>query len=468
MATIEKRTNKAGEVISYRITVAGGLDSTGKQIRHRMTWKPEPKMTARQTEKALARAAADFEREIEQGYQIDRKQSFSEYAAYVIDLKERTGIKPRTIDRYRELMVRIDAAIGHIKLSELRPQHLNAFYKNLSESGIRTDGSRAIALAALPELLNKRGLSKAAIARKADIAASTVSAAVKGTPIKLDKAEQIAAALGVKCTDVFQIKKDSRPLSNKTIQEYHGLISAVMAQAEKEMLIPYNPASKATPPKVQKKSPDYYQPEQMDAILEALDSAPLRWRRITYFMIDTGCRRGEAAGLRWESIDFDTGIVTIERASLYSAKRGTYEGTTKTDKVRTLKLAPETLSLLKQYRTAQYRLQLMSGDRWQDTGFVFTQDNGKPIHPDSVTDWLNKFSKAHELPHIHPHAFRHTAASIMIAEGIDLVTAANELGHANATTTAAIYAHQIAQAKAKASETRAGVFSHRKQIREQA
>ena len=48
-----------------------------------------------------------------------------------------------------------------------------------------------------------------------------------------------------------------------------------MAQAEKEMLIPYNPAAKATPPKVSKKEPDYYQPEEMDKILTALDNAPL-------------------------------------------------------------------------------------------------------------------------------------------------------------------------------------------------
>ena len=120
MATIEPRRNKTGEITSYRITVAGGMDSSGRQIGHRMTWKPDRQMTARQTEKVLARAVADFEREIEQGYQIDHKQTFAEYAAYVIDLKERTGVKPRTIDRYRELMVRINAAIGHIKLADLR------------------------------------------------------------------------------------------------------------------------------------------------------------------------------------------------------------------------------------------------------------------------------------------------------------------------------------------------------------
>ena len=81
------------------------------------------------------------------------------------------------------------------------------------------------------------------------------------------------------------------------------------------------------------------------------------------------------------------------------------------------------------------------------------------MHPDSITDWLNKFSENNDLPHIHPHAFRHTVASILIASGIDPVTTANELGHADANTTQAIYAHQITRARAEASGVRAGVFS---------
>lgn len=425
-------------------------------------------MTARQTEKALARVAADFEREIEQGYQIDHKQSLAEYVAYVVDLKERTGIKPRTIDRYRELMVRINAEIGHIKLADLRPQHLNAFYKNLGEAGVRMDGEKAIERVSLLQALGNAGVSKAALARCAGVSTAAISTATQGKPISRRKAENIAAALKVKLTDVFKLEQDTRPLLDKTILEYHRLISTIMAQAEKEMLVPYNPATKATSPKVQKKSPDYHQPEQMDAILDALETAPPKWRTITYLMIDTGCRRGEAAGVKWESIDFAAGTVTIERALLYSAKRSVYEGTTKTDKTRTVKLAPETLALLRQYRTSQRRLQLANGDRWHDTGYVFTQDNGKPINPDSVTDWQNKFSAAHDLPHIHPHAFRHTAASIMIANGVDLVTAANELGHSDATTTAAIYAHEIEEAKAKAAEARSGVFVHRQRTRERA
>lgn len=94
--------------------------------------------------------------------------------------------------------------------------------------------------------------------------------------------------------------------------------------------------------------------------------------------------------------------------------------------------------------------------------YVFVRDDGSRMHPDSITAWLNRFSAQNDLPHIHPHAFRHTAASTMIANGVDLVTTAAELGHANANTTATIYAHQIAIARATAADVRAGVFAGRK------
>ena len=65
----------------------------------------------------------------------------------------------------------------------------------------------------------------------------------------------------------------------------------------------YNAAERATPPKANKKKPDYYQPDELNKIIRALDTAPLKWKTITYILIDTGCRRGEAMGLKWDSID---------------------------------------------------------------------------------------------------------------------------------------------------------------------
>lgn len=89
MASIRKIEGKNG--VSYKITVTKGRDHNGRQIRHYLTWTPEPKMTARQIEKAVQKAAFEFEQKIEKGFEVNSRQTFSEYARYVIRLKERTG-----------------------------------------------------------------------------------------------------------------------------------------------------------------------------------------------------------------------------------------------------------------------------------------------------------------------------------------------------------------------------------------
>lgn len=460
MATIEKFSGKNGD--TYRITVYQGNDCTGKRIRHRMNFKPTPGMTAKQTEKAVQRAAADFERSIEQGYALDNKQTFAQYAEYVVKLKERTGKKPKTIDRYRELLNRINQAIGHLKLADIRPQHLNKFYENLAEPGVRMDRGSATVKIDLVQWMKKNKSSRAAIAETAGISASTVGLAAKGEAISEEKAAAIAKAMGKKTEDVFKVERNTDPLSDKTILEYHRLISTILAQAEKEMLVPYNAAAKATPPQAKKKDPNYFQPETVSAILEALESEPLKWRLITHLMLVTGCRRGEVMGLKWEKVDFETGKVKIDRELISTKSKGVYEDSTKTSDMRILTLPKETMQLLKQHKHDQLRLQIANGDRWINTGYVFTQDNGDRMNPDSPTGWLKDFADRHGLPHINPHAFRHTVASVLLANGTDIVTVSKQLGHANVTTTENFYSHIIEENKAKAAECIADVLLRKK------
>jgi len=460
MATIEKITGKTGT--AYRISVSSGFDTNGKRIRHRTMWKPAPGMTPRQIEKAVQRAAVDFERSIEQGYSLDNKQTFSEYAAYVLDLKERTGVRPTTLDRYRELLGRINAAIGHIKLSDLRPQHLNAFYKNLAEPGLRVGGGSATAKIDFAKWLKENKKTRASIAEAAGISAATVGVAVKGEPIREDKAEAIAKAMGKKVTEVFKVEKNTDPLSDKTVLEHHRLISTILTQAEKEMLVPYNAAAKATPPKVEKHDPNYFQPEDITAILKALDTEPLKWQLITHLMIVTGCRRGEIMGLQWEKVDFENSRVKIDKALVSSKSKGTYLGNTKTSDIRYLNLPVETMNLLRLHKREQLRLQIANGDRWRHTGFVFTTDDGCNMNPDSITGWLHDFSRRHNLPHINPHAFRHTVASVLLANGTDIVTVSKQLGHASVNTTENFYSHIIEENKARATECIADVLLRKK------
>ena len=114
--------------------------------------------------------------------------------------------------------------------------------------------------------------------------------------------------------------------------------------------------------------------------------------------------------------------------------------------------------MLERYKTEQNRLRLLNGDRWQDNGYVFTKDDGTPIRPDTVTQWLSAFSKRKELQHINPHAFRHTAASILVTQGIDIVTVSKMLGHARVSTTEDIYSHVIEASKELASNELANIY----------
>lgn len=225
--------------------------------------------------------------------------------------------------------------------------------------------------------------------------------------VTVPTATAIAKALGFSVNDLFTISSNIKPLSNKTILEHHRLISTIFTQAEKEMIITMNPAARASPPRAKTPPPTYYQPEEMDEILDALEEAPLKWKAITYLLIDTGCRRGEIIGLKWKDINFKTGVIIIDSSLLYSEKLGIYEGDTKIGDFRAIKLARQSLAVLSEWKKEYELWEKLNGDRWVDSGFVFVQDNGAPMHPDSITDWLNKFGIEHHLPHLNPHAFRH-------------------------------------------------------------
>lgn len=460
MAFIEPRYNKNGELLHYRLNVSGGLNWKGQQIRKRITWKPpRPDMSKKQMDKLAMAAAIKFEEEIRAGYEIDKRKKFHEYAEYVIDLKSRTGLSPTTIERYRSMLPRIYDGIGHMKLTDIRPYHLNDLYKHLAENGVRNKGAIATAKKVVKKKVSALKRSKASIVKEAGFSHTTLNAILRGDPVIYANAEKLANLLGYSVSELFVVEDKFKPLSDKTILEHHRLISMIMAMAEKELLVSYNPAAKATPPKVSKKEADYFQPEEVAEIVKALQDVPIKWKAMSYILIDTGCRRGELMGLQWQCVDLDKGIMMIKQALLYTKDKGVYVGPPKTGRPRAVCLAPETIEVLKKWKTEQLRTKIRHADIWQDTGFIFTKDDGAAMHPDSITDWLNKFSEANDLPHIHPHAFRHTVASILISSGIDPVTTANELGHADANTTNAIYAHQIARARAEASGVRAGVFS---------
>ena len=391
MANLQERRNKEGKLVSYSVRVHRGRGLDGKQLKpYTATFEVAPTWSEKTARKKAEAFAATFEKSCREGIVSDSRQTFAQYCAYVLELKESRRAKHSTIARYKDLARRIYPAIGHLKLRELRADHLNDLYTQLGRDG-----------------QNKRG----------------------------------------------------GKLSPKTILEHHRLISTVLEQAVKEGLVPFNVAGRATLPKVERKEANYFQPHQVEAIRQALEEEPLKWKMLVHLLLVTGARRGELLGLKWDKVDFDRCQISICNAVLYSADVGVYESTPKTERSkRTITLPAQTMELLSQYQTWQNGERLRLGAYYQNQGFVFSQDDGGPMHPDSVTDWLRKFSRRHGLPHINPHAFRHTMASLLYFNGVDSVSISKRLGHAQVSTTANIYAHVMEAADQKSADILAAVL----------
>lgn len=452
MANIRPRKNKDGVITSYQIRVFKGKDINGKQLEpYTASFKPDANRTEKQNAKALNEFAVEFEQKCKTGLVADDRQTFAQYAEYVINLKERSGVKHNTIVSYKSFLPRINAVIGHLKVNEIRPQHLNSLYEQLSRAGGRNRAERSTAKIDLKALIKKKKTHIKDVAIKAGIANTTVSAVCNGGTILKCKAELLANALDEPYKDLFNTFKDNTPLSNKTVLEHHRFISTVLAQADKELIILYNPAQKATPPKAKQKPANYFQIEDIERIRDSLELEPLKWKVLVHLLLISGARRGEIAGLKWEVVDFKNNCIHICNNLLYTPDVGIYEDSTKTEHSdRFVDLPIETMDLLREYRKWYLSEMRKYGDLWNNTNYLFFQEKvgnvGKPLHPDTINGYLDNFSKRYNLPHINPHAFRHTMASVLYFNHVDSISISHRLGHSKVSTTTDIYSHIMQEA----------------------
>ena len=116
------------------------------------------------------------------------------------------------------------------------------------------------------------------------------------------------------------------------------------------------------------------------------------------------------------------------------------------------------MDTVKEYIDWRNAVGIEPNDQWKESDLVFINPDGEPFSPDGVTDWFSNLSKKYDLPHIHPHAFRHSVASALIFSGVDTVSVAGTLGHASPTTTEKIYAHFIDAAEKKNEEILSNVY----------
>ena len=242
-------------------------------------------------------------------------------------------------------------------------------------------------------------------------------------------------------------KKTRKPLSQKTILEHHRLLSAMLHKAVYWQLIVSNPAERVQPPKTSKPLRRHYDEDQTKILvdnLQKLKGNQIKYRTAILLDIFTGARLGELVGLEWSDIDLKNGIININKSSQYLSEKGVFTKAPKTESsIRDVAIPDFIVSLLEEYKLWYDEQKSIVGDFWHESNRLFVQDDGKPIHPSTISKWFEQFVKKIGLPVINFHGLRHTNATLLISQQVDVATVSARLGHAQITTTYNFYVHPL-------------------------
>ena len=308
-----------------------------------------------------------------------------------------------------------------------------------------------------PEAKEFKTVSCPKIAKECTIREETIERIFRGETVSLDSAQQVATALGKTVEQMFEVEIDRRPMTKKTMREYNLFIRSVLNYANDNYGTSLQmPMIKASGRKG--KSVDCLHSDEVEALQAALQECSMLEKAIVLCLLNTGVRRGELAGLTWKDVNFREGTIHVSKSLLVFPNYGYQLTTTKESNIRDVDVAPEFMDFLKDYY-AQWKAQKkLMGASWQKNlekkgskyaqslldlrgnDFVICNDYGFPINPDSYGALVRRVGKKAGIEKIHPHMFRHTFVSILLSNpNIGVATVAAEAGHAQPSTTLAIY-----------------------------
>jgi integrase len=248
-----------------------------------------------------------------------------------------------------------------------------------------------------------------------------------------------------------QVGVAGKHLAPRTARQAGAILKTALKQAvEVENLITINPATRVKLPKSNSVTPTPYNFSELKQFLEVARSHRLYF----YFRLSafTGARRGELLALKWA--DFDGKAINLTKNRTSIGNEVIEQNTTKggNNGQRRVTLDNETIEQFKEHRRRQLSERMALGEYWQDTGYVFTQENGLPLYTSTVSDLYRKLIKKAGLRHNRLHDLRHAHATELLRLGEPLHVVANRLGHRDAMVTATIYAHVSSEQAETASE----------------
>ncbi|MFJ1899535.1 tyrosine-type recombinase/integrase [Streptomyces sp. NPDC088115] len=232
----------------------------------------------------------------------------------------------------------------------------------------------------------------------------------------------------------------SRRLSPLTLAYVHSVLKSALEHAVREEEIPRNVARNVrtgTP------RPRRFEPLTADEARTFLVATNgHRLQPLFELALHTGLRKGELLGLRWEDLDLAGGTASIRRTLQRTNSSGLTALPTKTQSSeRRIALPTPCLRSLEQHRDRQLQERDAAGTGWKDSGYVFTRTDGAPIEGSTLTRHFNTLLHQARLRRIRFHDLRHSTATLLLEQGVELVVIKELLGHAHIGVTATVYAH---------------------------
>jgi integrase len=229
-------------------------------------------------------------------------------------------------------------------------------------------------------------------------------------------------------------------LADRTRLHLHRVVHVVLKHATQWGIVPRNVTDMVDAPRVRAQEIEILTAGEVQRVLEFRRGKPLH--AITALALASGLRRAELLALRWQDIDLDGAYLRVERA-LEETKRGglAFKSPKTRHGRRTVTLPMSTVAVLREHWKAQqeHRLRFGLGKAGPDA-LVFTDWDGSPRSPRALTLEWGKMAKAAGIS-VSFHSLRHTCASILIADGLDVLSLSRRLGHGSAAITLGVYGH---------------------------
>lgn len=418
MASIKERNG------SYLITVSMGRDVNGKQIMKYATFTPDAGLTAKKRQKAVEVFAFEFEQRCRNGQLLEgEKTTLQEFITRWTSEKAQQDLQPGTLEKYQAIIDDfILPAIGHMKLTAIKPHTVNAFFVGLTKDGCRHDGK-------------KGGYSKGTITKISAVLSSILQTAVLWEVIERNPCD----AVRLKAENAAEKIKFFTPQQTATFLDY----------IEHPYTVCIKGHTRTDDTGKQYSVGDYTSTKEL----------PLQLKVLFTLAIYSGLRKGEILALTWDDVDFENNTVAVTKAAAVVKGEQIVKVPKTRNSYRIISIPQSITQQLQALKLEQTRHRLKVGSYWQGENWIFTQDNGKMMSyytpysalQDILAHYNAYKAEADKLPMIPFHGLRHTKATLQIAAGTDVRTVSAILGHRETSTTMNIYSHSLQTAEQEAA-----------------